>query len=41
VWKAGRIATRNEFSAEECQSDASVSDQAARGMGEWVCQQLV
>jgi len=40
VWKGGRIATRSEFSAEECQSDASVSDQDARGIGEWVCQRL-
>jgi len=40
VWKAGRIATRSEFSAEECQSDTSVADQDARGIGEWVCQRL-
>ena len=40
VWKGGRIATRSEFSAAECQSDASVADQDARGIGEWVCQRL-
>lgn len=40
VWKGGRIATRSEFSAEECLSDASVSDEAARGIGEWVCRRL-
>ena len=40
VWKGGRIAQRGEFSAEECQSDASVTDQDARGIGEWVCQRL-
>ncbi len=40
VWKAGRIETRGEFGAEECQSDASVADQDARGIGEWVCQRV-
>jgi ADP-heptose:LPS heptosyltransferase len=40
VWKAGRIATRSEFSVEECQRDARVTDQDARGIGEWVCQRL-
>ncbi|MBN8419809.1 MAG: glycosyltransferase family 9 protein [Verrucomicrobia bacterium] len=40
VWKDGRIATRSEFSAEECQRDASVSDEAARGIGEWVSQRV-
>lgn len=36
VCKAGRIATRNEFSTEECLRDAIVTDQDARSMGEWV-----
>lgn len=40
VWKAGRIATRTEFSAEECQHEANVSDADARGMGEWVSRRL-
>ena len=40
VWKGGRIATRSEFCAEDCQSDASVTDQDARCIGEWVCQTL-
>jgi len=40
VWKGGRIATRSEFSAEECRSDASVTDQDAHGIGEWVRQRL-
>lgn len=40
VWKAGRIAARTEFSAEECQREANVTDADARGMGEWVSQRL-
>ncbi|WP_395737098.1 glycosyltransferase family 9 protein [Prosthecobacter sp.] len=40
VWKAGRIAKRSEFSAEECQRDAGVSDEDARGIGEWVVRRL-
>lgn len=36
VWKAGRIAKRGDFSPEECQTEASVSDAAAKSMGEWV-----
>ncbi|HRH94421.1 MAG TPA: glycosyltransferase family 9 protein [Prosthecobacter sp.] len=36
VWKAGRIATRGEFSAEECAVETGVSDQAAQDIGEWV-----
>jgi ADP-heptose:LPS heptosyltransferase len=40
VWKSGRIAPRSQFSAEECQRDGSVVDDAARGIGEWVCQRL-
>lgn len=40
VWKAGRIARRSEFSGEECGSEASVTEQDARGIGEWVSQVL-
>ncbi|MBB5035137.1 glycosyltransferase family 9 protein [Prosthecobacter vanneervenii] len=40
VWKAGRIAARTEFSAEECQREANVTEADARGMGEWVGQRL-
>ena len=36
VWKAGRIAKRGEFTAEECLRDVSVTDQDARSIGEWV-----
>jgi ADP-heptose:LPS heptosyltransferase len=38
VWKAGRIARRGDFSAEECQTEALVADQAATSIGEWVCE---
>ncbi len=40
VWKAGRIARRGEFSAEECQTEADVTEHAARTMGQWVVQSL-
>ena len=36
VWKAGRIAKRGEFTAEECLRDVSVTDQDAKCIGEWV-----
>ena len=36
VWKAGRIAKRGEFTAEECLRDVSVTDQDAKSIGEWV-----
>jgi heptosyltransferase-1 len=36
VWKAGRIAKRTEFSAEECVKDMSISPEAAREMAAWV-----
>ncbi len=36
VWKAGRIAKRGEFTAAECLRDVSVTDQAAKSIGEWV-----
>jgi len=36
VWKAGRIARRGDFAAEECQTEALVTDQAATSIGEWV-----
>lgn len=36
VWKAGRIARRGEFSAEECVKDVGVTEADAKGMGEWV-----
>lgn len=40
VWKAGRIALRTEFSAEECQRDVVVSDQDARDIGQWVSRRV-
>lgn len=40
VWKARRIARRSEFSAEECLQDAGVTEEDARGMGEWVVAEL-
>ncbi|MCB1279413.1 glycosyltransferase family 9 protein [Prosthecobacter sp.] len=36
VWKADRIATRGEFRPDECVTEASVSDQAAKDIGDWV-----
>ncbi len=33
IWKAGRIAQRDEFTAEECLRDVSVSDQDAQSIG--------
>ena len=40
VWKAGRIAHRVEFTAEECLQDMSITEKDARGMGRWVHLQL-
>lgn len=36
VWKAGRIARRGDFSANECQAEALVTTEAAMSMGNWV-----
>ncbi|MFO1438823.1 MAG: glycosyltransferase family 9 protein [Verrucomicrobiaceae bacterium] len=36
VWKAGRIAKRTAFSAEECVKEMSISPAAAREMAAWV-----
>lgn len=36
VWKAGRIARRGEFTAAECLREASVTEEAARSIGDWV-----
>lgn len=36
VWKAGRIAKRTDFSAEECLLEMSLKPEAARQMAAWV-----
>ena len=36
VWKAGRIAKRTAFSAEDCVKEMSISPEAAREMAGWV-----
>ena len=36
VWKAGRIAKRTEFSAEECLTEMIITPQAARELADWV-----
>ncbi len=40
VWKAGRIAPRAEFSPEECQTDAAISEGDARRIANFVLQKL-
>lgn len=40
VWKAGRIAPRREFSADECAQDVSVAVADAQHMGAWVAARL-
>ncbi|MEZ5385726.1 MAG: glycosyltransferase family 9 protein [Prosthecobacter sp.] len=36
VWKAGRIAPRDEFSPKECETTATVDEAAATSMGAWI-----
>ena len=36
VWKAGRIAKRTEFSAEECLTEMIITPQTARELADWV-----
>ena len=36
VWKAGRIAKRSAFSAEECVTEMNITPQAAWEMAVWV-----
>lgn len=40
VWKAGRIAQRGEYSADECLRDVSVTDVDAQSIGAWVSSAL-
>ncbi len=40
VWKAGRIAPRTEFTPEECQTDARITEGDARRIADFVLQKL-